>query len=114
MHEPEKSAPSSASSDLAREVGRKEARILKGRRHKPGSVLRGLGLLGLVGWSVALPTLLGAGLGMWIDAHYPGRYSWTMMLMCLGLVLGCLNAWYWMIREVRDIERNHEKRNHHE
>lgn len=115
MNEPGKHTPSAGSSDLAREVGRKEARRLKGRRHKPGSVLRGLGLLGLVGWSVAMPMLIGAAVGMWIDGHHSGRHSWTMMLMCLGLMLGCLNAWYWMIREIREIEQEHEEKdNHHE
>jgi ATP synthase protein I len=121
VNEPAKSSPSAGGSDLARQIGRKEVRRLKGRRHKPGSVLGGLGLLGLVGWSVAMPMLLGAALGMWIDRRYEGRYSWTMMLMCLGLIIGCVNAWYWMIREIREIERdlderdnNHHPGNHHE
>ena len=58
----------------------------------------GLGMFGIVGWSVAIPTLLGAALGIWIDAHYPSRFSWTLMFLFLGVGLGSANAWYWVNR----------------
>jgi ATP synthase protein I len=38
---------------------------------------------------VAIPTLLGAALGIWIDEHYPGSHSWTLALLAIGLGLGC-------------------------
>lgn len=114
MNEPEKSRPSAGVPDLAREVGRKETRRLKGKRHKPGSVLAGLGMFGVVGWSIVLPTLAGAALGAWIDRHYSGQYSWTLMLVGLGVILGCLSAWYWIDREQREIEREEEKKKNHE
>jgi ATP synthase protein I len=59
-------------------------------------------MFGLIGWSVAIPTLLGAALGMWIDSKVDGRQSWTLMLLIGGLVLGCLNAWRW-VREESEI-----------
>ena len=59
-------------------------------------------MFGMVGWSVTVPTLLGLGLGVWIDSRYGGQYSWTLMLMILGLVTGLLNAWYWVQRESQD------------
>jgi len=59
-------------------------------------VIRGLGLSGMVGWSVTLPALLGLALGMWIDRRFPNSYSWTLMFLILGIVLGCWNAWRWM------------------
>jgi predicted F0F1-ATPase subunit len=34
----------------------------------------GLGMMGLIGWSVVVPTLLGAALGIWLDAHHPGKH----------------------------------------
>jgi ATP synthase protein I len=46
-----------------------------------------------VGWSVTLPTLLGIALGVVIDRRWPGRFSWTLTLLFLGLVFGCANAW---------------------
>jgi ATP synthase protein I len=42
---------------------------------------------------VVVPTLLGTALGIWLDNHNPGTHSWTLMLLVIGLVIGCLNAW---------------------
>ena len=60
-------------------------------------------MMGLVGWSVAIPTLLGTALGLWLDRRYPGPHSWTLALLLGGLVLGCWNAWHWLSREHREI-----------
>jgi ATP synthase protein I len=90
--------------DLARTVGEKEARKLRARRRREESIWFGLGMFGMVGWSVAAPTLLLLALGVWIDRRWPGPYSWTLMLLLLGIGLGCLNAWYWVSRERRQIE----------
>jgi ATP synthase protein I len=60
-----------------------------------------MGMFGLVGWSVAIPTLAGIALGVWVDTRWPGPYSWTLMLLVIGVGLGCLNAWYWIKRESR-------------
>jgi ATP synthase protein I len=56
-------------------------------------------MFGLVGWSVAIPTVIGIGLGVWIDTKWPSRYSWTLMFLIIGVLVGCLNAWYWVKRE---------------
>lgn len=84
---------------LAGEVGVKAARKLKARRNPAPGVWFGLGMMGLIGWSVVVPTLLGAALGMWLDRHYPGGHSWTLTLLVAGLVIGCLNAGRWVARE---------------
>ena len=105
MSESSENKPPVAGDELARKVGQNETRKLKARERRPGSVLVGFGLFGLVGWSIALPTLLGAALGAWIDREHPSQYSWTLMLMILGLMLGSLNAWHWVRREHREIER---------
>lgn len=83
---------------LAEQVGAKATRKLKARRSTQG-VWFGLGMMGLVGWSVVVPTLLGAALGLWLDAHHPGAHSWTLALLVAGLVLGCVNAWHWVAKE---------------
>ena len=61
-------------------------------------------MFGVIGWSVAIPTLLGIFIGIWIDTTWPSRFSWTLMLLFAGVVLGCLNAWSWIERERRSIE----------
>ena len=48
---------------FSREVGAKAARKLKAQRHSTPGVWSGLGMMGLIGWSVVVPTLLGAALG---------------------------------------------------
>jgi ATP synthase protein I len=56
-------------------------------------------MMGLIGWSVVVPTLLGAALGIWLDRHYPGGRSWTLALLVVGLAIGCWNAWHWVSKE---------------
>jgi ATP synthase protein I len=82
------------------QVARKEALRLKGLRHKDETVWFGLGMFGIVGWAVAIPTLIGIALGLWIDRTWPSRYSWVLMFLIIGLVIGCINAAYW-VRRVR-------------
>jgi ATP synthase protein I len=94
--EPDKSPD--ARSDLAAQIGAKAARKLKARKSTPG-VWFGLGMMGLVGWSVVVPTLLGAALGVWLDKHHPGTHPWTLALLVVGLAIGCLNAWYWVAQQ---------------
>ncbi len=99
---------------LADEVGRKAARKIKARRHGTTGVWFGLGMMGLVGWSVVVPTLLGAALGSWLDAHHPGKHPWTLALLMAGLVLGCLNAWYWVAKEDQAMHDEEEANDDHE
>lgn len=91
--------------DLERRIARKEQRKLWARRHRHERVWFGLGMFGVVGWSVAIPALLGLAAGLWIDATFPGRFSWTLMLLVGGVALGCWNAWYWVSREQARIDR---------
>ena len=81
-----------------RQIARKSDRKLKARRQK-NSIWLGLGMFGMVGWSVAIPTLLCIALGVWIDTKIESKYSWTLMLLFIGVVLGCFNAWYWITKE---------------
>ena len=83
---------------FAGEIGAKAARKLKARKSTQG-VWFGLGMMGLVGWSVVVPTLLGAALGIWLDKHHPGKHPWTLALLVVGLAVGCLNAWHWVAKE---------------
>ncbi|MGA8660489.1 MAG: AtpZ/AtpI family protein [Chthoniobacterales bacterium] len=96
---------------FSREVGRKANRKLKARSGKQKSIWLGLGMLGVIGWVVTIPTLLGIALGFWIDQHFPSRYSWTLMLLFIGLVCGCLNAWYWVENEHREIRKEQQNEN---
>jgi ATP synthase protein I len=96
---------SSAERQFYRQVSRKEARKLKSRSRERQGVWFGLGMFGIVGWSVSLPALAGALLGAWIDRSWPSHYSWTLMLLVGGIILGSLNAWHWVSQEREKIEK---------
>ncbi|MBL29486.1 MAG: ATPase F0F1 [Rhodospirillaceae bacterium] len=87
---------------MAREVGRKAQRKLKARAEHRHGVWFGLGMFGLVGWSIAVPTLLGAAFGAWLDSLYPGEASWTLTFIIIGVAVGCVIAWRWVKRESRN------------
>jgi ATP synthase protein I len=93
---------------LSQEVGVKAARKLKARRKSAQGVWFGLGMMGLIGWSVVVPTLLGAALGIWLDRHHPGKHAWTLALLVAGLSIGCLNAWHWVAKEEKEIRAEQE------
>jgi len=93
---------------LAGEIGTKAARKIKARKSTQG-VWLGLGMMGLVGWSVVVPTLLGAALGIWLDEHHPGKHAWTLALLVGGLALGCLNAWFWVAKEEKAMRDESEE-----
>jgi len=105
--EPTAKTPNNGSA-FAGQVGVKAARKLRAQRHATPGVWFGLGMIGLVGWSVAVPTLLGAALGLWLDQRYPGGRSWTLALLVAGLAIGCLNAWHWVAKEDQTIKKERE------
>ena len=101
-----KGTPRVPPSAFAVVVGRQAVRKLRAAAHPSDGVWFGLGMMGLVGWSVAVPTLLGTALGLWLDQHHPGRHPWTLALLVLGLTLGCLNAWHWIAQQGRAMEED--------
>ena len=84
---------------FGRQVAAKIARKLRTQRQVEQGVWFGLGMSGLIGWSVAVPAILGAMLGLWWDRRHPGAHSWTLTLLMAGLMIGCANAWHWMSAE---------------
>lgn len=100
----------SDSPPFSKVVGDKEERKLKAQRDRK-SVWSGLGLFGMVGWSIAVPSLLGAALGVWLDKNYQQSFSWTLSLLVAGLMLGCLIAWNWVQKEDIEIHKENEDDN---
>jgi ATP synthase protein I len=100
--------PSSAGGDRAfvDQIGRSVQRKLTAKGQEGNPLWAGLGMAGLVGWSVCVPTLLGVMLGVWVDRHHPGRHSWTLALLVAGLVLGCANAWRWLSHQAAGLDHD--------
>ncbi len=63
------------------------------------SPLRGIGVFGMIGWSIAVPTVGGAFLGLWLDRVAPQTFSWPIALILGGVVAGALIAWNWIGKE---------------
>jgi ATP synthase protein I len=78
---------------MVRRVGKQQSRMIRGRADADHSFWRALAILGVVGWSVTFPTLAGVALGIWIDRRWPSPISWTLTLLFIGLVIGCVHAW---------------------
>jgi ATP synthase protein I len=95
---------------FAAEVEKRSKRKLRARRRrKESGIWFGLGMFGLVGWSVAIPVLIFLALGIWIDKHSGGPFSWTLMLLVLGVILGSIHAWFWITKERKEMEREREE-----
>ena len=80
-------------------IAAQSARKLGAQRAGTQGTWFGFGAFGVIGWSVTVPTLLGAFLGSWWDRHHAGTHSWTLALLVAGLVLGCANAWIWIAQQ---------------
>lgn len=80
-------------------IGQQAKRMQEAQQHPVESPLRGVSVFGMIGWSIAVPTVLGAFLGMWLDKTQDSTFSWTIALILGGLTLGILIAWSWMDKE---------------
>ncbi len=89
-------------------VGNDEERRLLARHQATSKSWSGLTFFGTVGWTIAITTLLGAGLGYWLDQRAPGPRSWSLIGIVAGLLIGCWNAGRWIASEegrIRESER---------
>ena len=95
---------------FVRKVRTEGRRKENAERDKRNSIIFGLGMIGMVGWAVTIPTLIGIAIGIWIDKTWPSSHSWTLILLFAGIILGCLNAWYWVQNTLGRIENRGERR----
>jgi len=80
--DPEKESSRSALRRIGRDAERKREARAKGDR----GIWFGFGMFGLVGWSVAVPTLAGVALGLWLDAGFGGHGSLFALTAAVGIV----------------------------
>ena len=95
---------------FGKQVGEKEIRKLKAQSERKRSVWLGLGMFGMVGWSVAAPTVAGAALGYWLDQKYPQVFSWTLTLLVAGLVTGSVIAWNWVAQQNEEMHKDKKEK----
>ncbi len=76
---------------------------LRGERHRrwlreggDPSVARRLGQIGVLGWIIVVPMLIGVFVGRWLDQRFNSGLFCTGPLLMLGAALGCWSAWKWI------------------
>lgn len=87
-------------SEFEKALDSKSRRRLRARRSEKHSPWFGLGMFGLVGWSIALPTVIGVLIGSWLDKTWPSQISWKITLIFLGVFIGCIIAVHWVKKEI--------------
>lgn len=93
----------STKNDRSADDIRRSAERMKRARNEPGvSPLRRLGAFGIIGWSIAVPTVGGAFLGLWLNKVAPQNFSWPIALILGGVVVGGIIAWSWIEKEGPD------------
>ena len=79
-------------SDMRRAVERdfsRHARRERGHR----TFWQSLGLLGMVGWPIAIASVGGALVGRYLDNRFDTGVKFTLMLLTAGTMAGCYTAW---------------------
>jgi ATP synthase protein I len=77
-------------------ICRRIERIRRAQREGPPSLGRQMGQIGVLGWIIVTPMLIGLFIGRWLDHHFGTGIFWSAPLLILGTVLGCWSAWRWM------------------
>jgi len=78
---------------FAGEVRRRREQHDKHIRDGESSFWQSVGMMGTIGWSVAVPTVLGVLLGRWLDGRLDSAHVFMVFFMMVGLVTGCVTAW---------------------
>ena len=83
---------------LLASIRQRVARRQRARREGEPSFAGYLAQVGVLGWTIVVPTLLGMFLGRWLDQRLGTGIFWTGPLLIVGLTIGCWSAWRWMHR----------------
>lgn len=78
---------------LDEEVRRRRERLTGARDGDRRSLAQDLAFVGVIGWTLVIPALLGVVAGRALDRRFGGGVFWTLGLLVAGIVLGCVLAW---------------------
>lgn len=77
-------------------VRRQRRRRQRWLREGEPSMARFIGRIGVLGWIIVAPTLIGLFIGRWLDHRFESGVFWSGPLLLIGVVIGCWSAWRWM------------------
>jgi ATP synthase protein I len=81
---------------LVQDIHLRKERHLRWLHEGNPSVARHLAQIGVLGWIIVVPMLVGVFVGRWLDRSFDSGFFFTAPLLMLGAVLGCWSAWRWM------------------
>jgi ATP synthase protein I len=84
---------------MAEAVRKQQDRYARWRAEGEPSLLRFVGQIGILGWIIVLPTLVGMFVGRWFDRSFGTGIFWSATLLVLGVTLGFWSGWRWMHRQ---------------
>ncbi len=71
----------------------------KAREDREPTVATRLGQIGVLGWAIFAPILIGVVVGRWLDGALKTGIFFTAPLIMLGAAAGMWTAWRWMHRQ---------------
>lgn len=74
-------------------------RASEGARNPEPSLAARLGQIGILGWTIVTPMLVGLFAGRWLDRWLHTGIFFSAPLLLLGTVAGGWTAWKWMRRK---------------
>lgn len=99
MNQPRRDGGGPDEDKLAGAAQQAAERAARGREEPEPSLGSRLGQIGILGWAIVLPTLLGLALGHWLDRLFGTRVFFSAPLLMAGAALGLWSAWKWMHRQ---------------
>jgi len=82
--------------ELAAGARRRSQRRRGWLREGDPTLARQFARVGVLGWMIVTPMLLGVFIGRAVDRAAGSGIFWTAPLLLLGLAVGCWSAWKWM------------------
>lgn len=89
-------APPPSVNHLSEAARRAAERVTEGEKNPEPSLGARLGQVGILGWTIIVPTLLGLFLGRWLDRMFTTGIQFSATLLMVGAIVGFWSAWKWM------------------
>ena len=74
-------------------VRTRRERHARSQREGRRSIGQDLAMVGVLGWTIVVPILLGVFAGRWLDRRFHSGIFFTLGLLVVGVTVGCALAW---------------------
>ena len=83
---------------MAEAARRMAERVREGEKSPEPSLGSRLGQIGVLGWAIVLPILIGLAIGRWLDRLLATGVMFSAAMIMIGAGVGLWSAWRWMHR----------------